>query len=78
MSAILKFDFQKRKQLRFREVDYLNYIKRPNFACDNYSFTKTRGNKNSSGPIPPPESHVQREFSKTNISKERIKTSVEA
>ena len=46
MSAILKFDFQKRKQLRFSEVNYLNYTKRPNFAGDNYSFPKTRGNKN--------------------------------
>ena len=43
MSAILKFDFQKRKQLRFSEV---NYPKLPNFACDNYIFPKTRGNKN--------------------------------
>ena len=25
MSAILKFDFQKREQLRFSEVNYLNY-----------------------------------------------------
>ena len=33
MSAILKFDFQKRKQLRFSEVNNLNYTqKRPNFA----------------------------------------------
>ena len=46
MSAILKFDFQKRKQLRFSEVNYLNYTKRPNFACDNYIFPKTRENKN--------------------------------
>ena len=45
MSAILKFDFQKRKQIRFSEVNYLNYTKRPDFACDNYSFPKTRGNK---------------------------------
>ena len=45
MSAILKFDFQKRKQLRFSEVN-LNYTKRHNFACDNYIFPKTRGNKN--------------------------------
>ena len=37
MSAILKFDFQKRKQLRFSEENYQNYTKkRPNFACDNY------------------------------------------
>ena len=28
MSAILKFDFQKRKQLRFSEVNYLNYKKK--------------------------------------------------
>ena len=47
MSAILKFDFQKRKQLRFSEVNYLNYTKRPNFACGNYIFPKTRGNKNT-------------------------------
>ena len=48
MSAILKCDFQKRNQLRFSEVDYLNYTqkKKPNPACDNYSFPKTRGNKN--------------------------------
>ena len=46
MSAILKFDFQKRKQLRFSEVKYLNYTKRLNFACDSYIFPKTRGNKN--------------------------------
>ena len=46
MSAILKLDFQKRKKLDFFEVDYLNYTKRPNFACDNYIFPKTKGNKN--------------------------------
>ena len=47
MSANVKFDFQnKRKQLRFSEVNYLNYTKRLNFARDNYIFPKTRGNKN--------------------------------
>ena len=46
MSAILKFDFQKREQLRFSEVNYLNYTKRPNFACGNYIFPETKGNKN--------------------------------
>ena len=46
MSAILEFDFQKREQLRFSEENYLNYSKRPNFACGNYIFPKTRGNKN--------------------------------
>ena len=28
MSAILKFDFQKREQFRFSEVNYLNYTKK--------------------------------------------------
>ena len=48
MSAILKFDFQLTgKQLRFSEVNYLKFTKkRPNFACGNYIFPKTRGNKN--------------------------------
>ena len=46
MSAILTSDFQKRKQLRFSEVNYLNYTKRPNFARGSYIFPKTRGNKN--------------------------------
>ena len=48
MSAILKFDFRKRKQLRFSVQSKLSKLhkKRPNFACDNYVFPKTRGNKN--------------------------------
>ena len=45
MIAILKFDFQKRKQLRFSEDD-LNYTKKTQFACDKYIFPKTRANKN--------------------------------
>ena len=43
MSAILKFDFQKRKQLHFSD---LTRQKRHNFACDNYIFPKARANKN--------------------------------
>ena len=54
MSAILKFDFQKRKQLRFSEVNYLNYTKRPNFACDNFIFPKTRETRTNSVPVPHP------------------------
>ena len=54
MSAILKFDFQKRKQLRFSEVNYLNYTKRPNFACDNYIFPKTSGKNNNQWTHSPP------------------------
>ena len=36
----------KKKTITFSEINYLNYTKRPNFACDNYIFPKTRGNKN--------------------------------
>ena len=46
MSAILKFDFQKRKQLHFSEENIFTTQKRHNFACDNDTFPKTRGNKN--------------------------------
>ena len=46
MSAILKFDIQERDQLRFSEVNYLNYTEKPNFASGNFLFPKTRGNKN--------------------------------
>ena len=48
MSAILKFDFKiLKKKTTFSKENYLNYTqKRPNFACDNYIFHKTRGNKN--------------------------------
>ena len=47
MSAILKFDFQKREQLHFSEEIYLNYTqKRHNFACDIYIFRRTRANEN--------------------------------
>ena len=46
MSAILKFDFQKRKQLRFSEVNYLNYTKKTQFCMWQLHFPKTRGNKN--------------------------------
>ena len=45
ISAMLKYDLQKRKQLSFPEAMYTTQ-KRPNFACDNYIFPKTRGNKN--------------------------------
>ena len=45
MSAILKFDFQKRKQLHFSEENYLYYTKKTISACDIYIFPKTRGNQ---------------------------------
>ena len=49
MSAISKFDFQKRKQLglRFSEVNYLNYTKKTQFCMwQIYISPKTMGNKN--------------------------------
>ena len=60
MSAILKYDFQNRKQLSFSEVNYLNNTKRPNFVCDNYSFPKTRGNKNKQWTHSTPVNHLFR------------------
>ena len=44
MSAILKFDFQNRKQLRFSEVNYLNYTKKTQFC--NFISPKTGENNN--------------------------------
>ena len=42
VSAILKFDFRKRKQIHFLEENYLNY-KKKKIACDNDIFLKTKG-----------------------------------
>ena len=52
MSAILKFDFQQRRQLRFSAVNYLKYKKRPNFTCDNYISLKQ--GETTSNPHSPP------------------------
>ena len=47
MSAILKFDFQKRKKLRFSEVNYLNYTKKDPIMHVTTTFSlKQGGNKN--------------------------------
>ena len=52
MSAILKFDFQKREQLRFSEVNYLNYTKILHVAT---TFSLKKGEtRTSHGPIPHP------------------------
>ena len=42
MTAILKFDFQKRKQLRFSEVNYLSYTKKTKFGMWKLHFPKTK------------------------------------
>ena len=43
MSAILKFDFQKREQLRFSEVNYLNYPKKTYFCMWQLHFPENNG-----------------------------------
>ena len=43
MSAILKFYFQKRKQLRFSEVNYLNYTKKTQFGMWQLRFPQNKG-----------------------------------
>ena len=55
MSAILKFEFQKRKQLRFSEVNYLNYTKKDPILHVTTTFSLKQGEtRTSSGPIPHP------------------------
>ena len=64
MSAILKFDFHKREQLRFFEVDYLNYTKKTQFCMLHKkdpilhvatTFSLKQGEtRTSHGPIPHP------------------------
>ena len=55
MSAILKFDFQKRKQLRFSEVNYLKYTKQTQFWKGATTFSLKQGEtRTNSGPIPHP------------------------
>ena len=54
MSAILKFGFQKRKQLCFSEVNYLNYTKKDQILYMLTTFSLKQGEtRTSSGPIPP-------------------------
>ena len=55
MSAILKFDFQKTKQLHFSEVNYLNYTKKDRILYVTTTFSLNQGEtRTSSRPIPPP------------------------
>ena len=59
MSAIVKFDFQKRKQLRFSEVNYLNYTKKDPILHVATTFPVKQGEtRTSHGPIPHSLSHV--------------------
>ena len=57
MSAILKFDFQKGEQLRFSEVNYLNYTKekkKNNFDVATTFPLKQGETRTSHGLIPHP------------------------
>ena len=52
MSAILKFDFQKRKQLHFSEENYLNYTNKDAILHVTFTFSLKQGETiTSSGPI---------------------------
>ena len=55
MNAILKFDFQIREQLRFSEVNYLNYTKKDLLLHVAAIFSLKQGEtRTSHGPIPHP------------------------
>ena len=55
MRDILKFDFQKRKQLRFSEVNYLNYTKKNPILHVATTFSLKQGEtRTNHGPIPHP------------------------
>ena len=55
MSAILKFDFQKRKQLHFSEVNYLYYTKKDPILHVTTTFSLRQGEtRTNSVPIPHP------------------------
>ena len=43
MGAILKLDFQKRKQLHFSEENYLNYTKKTQFCIMTITFSLNKG-----------------------------------
>ena len=43
MGAILKFDFQKRKQFHFSEENYLNYTKKTKFCLMTITFSLSKG-----------------------------------
>ena len=54
MSAILKFDFQKREQLRFSEVNYLHYTTPPILHVPTTFSLKQEEKRTSHGLIPHP------------------------
>ena len=60
MNAILKFDFQKKKQLRFPEVNYLNYTKKDPILHVTTTFSlKQEETRTNSVPFPHPLNMIQ-------------------
>ena len=56
MSAILKLDFQKRKRLRFPEVNNLIFIKKDPILNETTTVSLKEGEtRTSSGPVHPPK-----------------------
>ena len=65
MSAILKFDFQKRKQLRVSEVNYLNYTKKDPILHVTATFSLKQGETRTNiVPIPHPLTEEEEEGEK--------------
>ena len=57
MSAILKFDFQKRERLRFSEVNFVKYTKGPILYVATTFSLKQGETRTGHGPIPHPLNH---------------------
>ena len=74
MSAILKFDFQKREQLRFSEVNYLNYTKKTPILHVATTFSLKQGEtRTSHGPIPHPlKAHFVAQKTRTRLHTRRL------
>ena len=69
MSATFKFDFHKRKQLRFSEVNYLNYTKKDPILHVATTISLKQGEtRTSSGPIPHPLNVLCVSFKHFNIN----------
>ena len=63
MSTILKFDFQKREQLCFSEVNYLNYTKKDSILHAATTFSLKQGEtRTSHGPISHPLKEISGPF----------------
>ena len=74
MSAILKLDFQKREQLRFSEVNYLDYTKKNPILHVATTFSLKQGEtRTSHGPIPHPLNQYFSQTSSHEIVRRNVK-----